>query len=236
VARIFLALSLFTLALLGANIVAGFMTGDFNGAAAAHRSAYKKRDQLRRQPGATAAEISQQEEKLRQAGARLEQLSGYKVFHFLLGLLATLVTVLVNSITVTYFIGTNRWCREVIDAYHLDASITQRSDALKRAAFPWAALGIVSILVVATLGAASDPSANTSESASYVNIHMLAALTAFAIIGYALFVQMSKIAANYAIIEEILAQVHSIREAKRLSTGDGSAGDKNGPGEATAQA
>ncbi len=216
-ARIFLALALFALALLAANIIAGFMTGDFNGAAAAHRAAFKNRDELRRLPGATPGEIKQQEEKLAAAGAELESLSGYKVFHFLLGLLATLVTVLVNSITVTYFIGTNRWCREVIDAYHLDPSITQRSDALKRAAFPWAALGIVTILVVATLGAASDPSANTSASASYVMPHMYAALMGFAIIAYALFVQISKIAENYAIIEEILAHVYRIRDEKGLS-------------------
>jgi len=216
VARIFLALALFALALLGANIVAGFMTGDFNGAAARHRAAFQKRDQLRREP-ANARQLEQQEQELREAGAELERLSTYKVFHFLLGLLATLVTVLVNSITVTYFIGTNRWCREVIDVYHLDQSIAARSDKLKRSAFPWAVLGILSILVVAVLGAASDPSANISASADYVTPHMLAALTAFAIIAYALFMQMSKVAANYGIIEEILAHVHRIREEKGLA-------------------
>jgi hypothetical protein len=49
--------------------------------------------------------------------------------HILLGVLAALVTVLVNSISVTYFIGTSRWCKEVADVYHLDPELPRRTHA-----------------------------------------------------------------------------------------------------------
>ncbi len=57
--------------------------------------------------------------------------------HRLLGVAAALVVVLVNSIVVTYFIGTSRWCKEVVETYGLDAQFIRRSVALKRRTFPW---------------------------------------------------------------------------------------------------
>ena len=41
--------------------------------------------------------------------------------HMLLGAAAALMTVLVNSITITYFIGTSRWCKEVCETYQLES-------------------------------------------------------------------------------------------------------------------
>ena len=43
--------------------------------------------------------------------------------HRLSGVLAALLVVLVNSMAVTYFIGTGRWCREVVETYGLDPEI-----------------------------------------------------------------------------------------------------------------
>lgn len=41
--------------------------------------------------------------------------------HRLSGVLAALVVVLVNSMAVTYFVGTSRWVREVVETYGLEA-------------------------------------------------------------------------------------------------------------------
>ena len=40
--------------------------------------------------------------------------------HRLAGTAAALMVVFVESIVVTYFIGTSRWCREVVQTYQLD--------------------------------------------------------------------------------------------------------------------
>ena len=58
--------------------------------------------------------------------------------HRLSGILAALVVVLVNSMSVTYFIGTGRWCREVVETYHLADALILRSKAIKRSSFPFA--------------------------------------------------------------------------------------------------
>ena len=52
--------------------------------------------------------------------------------HRLFGIFAAISVLFVDSIVVTYFIGTSRWCKEVADAYKLDARFVQQSTALKR--------------------------------------------------------------------------------------------------------
>src|SRR5688500_13312241 len=89
-----------------------------------------------------------------QAGADREALSRIGV-HFLTGLAASLMVVLVLSIVVTYFIGTSRWCREVSETYRLDPGYVQRSTRLKRAAFPYALGGMLLMVAIAALGAAA---------------------------------------------------------------------------------
>ena len=42
--------------------------------------------------------------------------------HRLSGVAAALAVVLVNSIVVTYFVGTSRWCKEVAETYQLAPS------------------------------------------------------------------------------------------------------------------
>src|SRR4029079_700936 len=126
-------------------------------------------------------------------------------------------TVLVNSITITYFIGTSRWCKEVCETYGLRAELIERSTRLKRSTFPWALTGIVSVILIVGLRAAADPSgANWPRSAQFVLPHYLAAMIGLAVIAGAFWVQISRIADNYGVIEEILARVQSIGASKNL--------------------
>ena len=61
--------------------------------------------------------------------------------HRLTGVAAALAVVFVESVVVTYFIGTSRWCKEVVETYRLDASVIVASNRLKRRTFPWASSG-----------------------------------------------------------------------------------------------
>lgn len=72
--------------------------------------------------------------------------------HRLSGVLAALMVVLVNSMAVTYFVGTSRWVREVVETYGLDAALVDRSRRLKRRAFPFAVAGMLAVVGIVALG------------------------------------------------------------------------------------
>lgn len=221
-ARIFSVLAIIAVVLLAANFVVGLTGGDFNAAAKHKREAQNRLTDLERQRRANGQGISSDLEEARQAAAAADAEfrgpRGRMTLHMLLGSAAALVTVLVNSITITYFIGTSRWCKEVGETYSLPAELVQRSTCLKRATFPWALAGIVSVLVIIGLGAAADPSgANWAQSERFVMPHYLAAMIGLVVITAAFWVQGIRIADNYRVIEVILADVQRIRAEHHLS-------------------
>jgi len=160
--------------------------------------------------------VEQIEAKLAAIADDVAPYKRHTTLHVLLGIAASLLTVLVNSIAVTYFIGTSRWCREVVDTYQLDSQLAARSAALKRKTFPWALIGILTVIGVAALGALAHPGFRPSGAADWVTPHLVAALAGVAVIGYAFFVQASNIGANYQVIAEIVAQVRNIRQQRGL--------------------
>lgn len=140
--------------------------------------------------------------------------------HFLCGLAASLIVVLVMSIAVTYFIGTSRWCREVSETYRLDPRFALRSNQLKRAAFPYALGGMLVMVAIAALGAASDPAAAMQVQpvgdVSWATVHFGAALGGTALLGFAFVMLWLRIDEHRRVIAEILAEVHRIRAEKGL--------------------
>src|SRR5262245_19269356 len=62
--------------------------------------------------------------------------------HRLSGITAGVLVLLVASVVVTYFIGTSRWCKEVCETYGIDSGLVDRSQRLKRSAFPWAVMSM----------------------------------------------------------------------------------------------
>ncbi len=177
-----------------------------------------------------AAKDALQEAESRFAQKSQEQMLLAKTFvvvrdlqtiHFLLGVLASLVTVLVNSVSVTYFIGTTRWCREVVEEYGLDASLYERSRALKRITYPWALGGVFVMLGIICAGAAADPGANGGTSADWVVPHFMAAILGTAAIGWAFWVQVGTVGKNFVVIQEILEQVNAIRAKQNLDVATG---------------
>jgi hypothetical protein len=216
VSRIFLALALFAVALLAANLLVGVTIGDFGAASSAFQSAYHAYDQLA-DSATDRATIEESESRLEAAAKQLREQRSAFWLHIWLGMSAALVTLLVNCISVTYFIGTNRWCREVVDAFSLDRDLAQRSQRLKRRAFPWSLIAILLILVIAGLGAASDPVTLNPDAADWVPYHWGLAMLGVVAIGGCLLTQVALIGKNYELINEILVAAEEER-ARRQAT------------------
>jgi uncharacterized membrane protein len=207
--------------LLAANFVVGLMGGDFNATAMRKREAQNRLVEMKQRIHAERVvdfpKFDEAKEKAATADAEFRGPRARMTLHMMLGAAAALITVLVNSITITYFIGTSRWCKEVCEAYHLSPELSDRSTRLKRSTFPWALAGILAVIAIVGLGAAADPSgANWPRSAQYVTPHYAAAMIGIVIVLIAFFVQISRIAENYGVIEQILAEVERIRAAQGL--------------------
>ncbi len=138
--------------------------------------------------------------------------------HMLTGTAAALAVVFVHSIVVTYFVGTSRWCKEVTETYRLDPAALVRSNQLKRRTFPWSVLGMLTVVVVGALGAASDPGTGRPDTASMANVHLAAAFAGLALVGWTYLRAWSNIMDNQAVIQKILDDVQQIRRERGLDT------------------
>ena len=214
--RIFPVLALFCLGLLIANITLGLWGGDYNVLSQQLWATQLHLGQLRSQVPRDEAAIDRGQQQMAVLHDRLRPVKRVAAVHILLGILAALVTVLVNSISVTYFIGTSRWCKEVADVYRLDPELPRGSARLKRRSFPWALMGVLVAVGIVTLGAAADPGTLRQGTGAWVLPHALAAIVGTALIAGSLYVQYGRIVAHYQIIQAILAQVQRIRRERGL--------------------
>ncbi|HWA97636.1 MAG TPA: hypothetical protein VG713_04065 [Pirellulales bacterium] len=139
--------------------------------------------------------------------------------HRLSGVAAGMAVLLVNCVVVTYFIGTSRWCREVSETYKLGEAFNDRSTQLKRRTFPASLAAILTVIGIAALGAAADPMTGTrppGEGIDWGTLHLLGVVVGLAIMAFTLFVQMTNVRSNHAVIDDVLAQVHRIRSERGL--------------------
>jgi hypothetical protein len=136
--------------------------------------------------------------------------------HMLTGVAAALAVVLVESIAVTYFIGTSRWVKEVTETYGLPFSDLIESTRLKRRTFPWCVLGMLTVVAVGALGAASDPGTGRPDTASMAAVHQLAALAGLFVVACTYYRTWLNIVANQDVIARIVQQVQQIRTARGL--------------------
>jgi hypothetical protein len=146
--------------------------------------------------------------------------------HRLTGVAAALAVVFVESVIVTYFIGTSRWCREVVETYHLDPAKVVASNRLKRKTFPWALVGMLAVVGVAALGGASDPATGRPNTQAWSYWHLVGAFSGIALIAWTYFVAWNNVLANHAIVQSIVADVARIRRERGL---DGPEGDSAEP-------
>jgi hypothetical protein len=137
--------------------------------------------------------------------------------HRLLGLAAALVVVFVESVIVTYFIGTSRWCKEVVETYRLDPAAARASNRLKRRTFPWALAGMLAVVGIIALGGASDPATGRPNTEAWGDWHLVAAVAGIALIAWTYAVAWINVTENHAIIEQLVAEVNRIRNARGLA-------------------
>ncbi len=140
--------------------------------------------------------------------------------HRLAGVAAGLAVVLVNSIVVTYFIGTSRWVKEVTETYRLDSQFIARSNALKRRTFPWATMSMLAIVGVIALGGAADPGSGRPDTDAWITPHLLGSIAGLALIAWAAVVEWNNIHQNQQVIAEVLAEVRRIRLERGLDVDD----------------
>ncbi|MBS0211025.1 MAG: hypothetical protein JSS27_18935 [Planctomycetes bacterium] len=140
--------------------------------------------------------------------------------HRLAGIGGGVIILLVNSIVVTYFIGTSRWIKEVCDTYRLADDFSDRSTRLKRQTFPASLVSMLTILGIATLGGIADPMASVRlappEGISWGTLHLLAVCFGVLLMGYCYVVQRRNILTNQAIITAVVDEVQQVRVARGL--------------------
>jgi len=137
--------------------------------------------------------------------------------HRLSGMFTALVVLLVNSVSVTYFIGTGRWCREVAETYRLAPALVERSRRLKRAAFPFAVVGMLSMVGIVALGGAADPGGGMAErSREWATWHLVGGIGLAAVIAWCFQAQLQPIRDQHDLIDEIMADVRRERVARGL--------------------
>ncbi len=205
---------------MGANFALGVRIGDFNEEA---RSLIEINRQLQiaRQAAATDPElIARLESRLADESRAFDPMHNRKRTHVWVGISAALMVLLVNAICITYFVGTGRWCKEVVETYDLDRQFILEGNQLKRRTFPWALSGMLALIALVTLGAASDPAANFKTSQQWVIVHFTCALLGILWIGCAFSVQLRRLDENYALIQRVVEQVQAIRRARGLDTSD----------------
>jgi hypothetical protein len=147
--------------------------------------------------------------------------------HRLAGIATGVCVILVDSIVVTYFIGTSRWCKEVVETYHLDPQKIVRSNRLKRRTFPIAVISMLIAVSIVALGGAADPGAimpkpETALHAAWLagvswrDIHLAAAMVGIMAIMYGFYLAWNNIQANHELIDEVLVDVKQIRAERGL--------------------
>ena len=134
--------------------------------------------------------------------------------HRLTGIAAALAVVFVESVIVTYFIGTSRWCKEVVETYGLDRTAVTESNRLKRRTFPWALAGMLAVVGIIALGGAADPATGRPNTQAWAEWHLAGAIAGILLIAWTYVVAWNNVFANHAIIERIVAEVGRIRRER----------------------
>lgn len=214
--RIFLGLAVVAMLLLGVNVLVGLSGGDYNAAAHAFYEAGERTQQLRASD-APLAEIEAAQAKQEQLLLEAKRLQPGMTRHMLLGIGSALVTLLVCSVSITYFVGTSRWFKEVVDTYRLDANFVAASLRIKQRSFRWSVLGALAILLTVGLGAASEPTwANAQKSESFVVLHYGVSLGAVGLLMVSFYMQGLSLSENGKLIETVMGEVRRIRAQRGM--------------------
>ncbi|MEX0867377.1 MAG: hypothetical protein WD030_08455 [Pirellulales bacterium] len=219
--RIFLSLSLFALLMTAVTGAIGFALGDLKTEMVALRDAKQALVDVdkQRKTNPHDADLQVARNELASVVASLERVRTLSSVHRLIGVATALIIVFVNSVSVTYFIGTSRWIKEVCDTYPIGKQAILDSRQAKSASFAWSVVGIATALGMSALGAASDPSSGNLHTEQWVDWHLASALGGIVLLALAFYQQWSKIHANQQLIGRVLDDVRQVREERNLPVG-----------------
>ncbi|HFB99041.1 MAG TPA: hypothetical protein ENJ62_07865 [Bryobacterales bacterium] len=207
--RIFSVLALLSVVLLVANLAVGWTTGDMQQMTRQVLEAAQRKQRVDQSVLADRGTRRAAGETLQKALDTYMPYRRHLTRHIWLGVAASLITLLVNSVAITYSIGTARWCREVVETYDLDRRLAIDSLHHKRVIFFSAFASMLIVVAIVTLGALSDPTLTPERSSRFVGIHFLSALAGTAAIVGSYAIQGRQIAANSRIIGTIMEQVEA---------------------------
>lgn len=141
--------------------------------------------------------------------------------HRLFAIGVSIFVLFVNSMSITYFVGTSRWCREVVETYALDRAFAEQAQSNKRRNFPFAVGGMLTILFIAGIGAASDWSVdypvNVERAAQWATPHLIAACVGIGIMIVAFYFQAVKLQQQGEHIARIMDEVGRVRKERGLN-------------------
>ena len=216
--RIFSSLSVVSVLLLGVVIWLGLNIGDYNRPWQEVIGIQQRLSELQLKPPSEAGDAQRQElqKEFDSLYKDLEPLRSRASNHKMFAIFTGIFTVLVNCIGVTYFIGTSRWCKEVVQTYSMSTSFVDESDRIKRKSFPWAVLGFFTVLGIIAMGAAADPATLRQTTSQWVTPHLWAGIGGTTFIAWAFFSQFVQIQSHGELVERILAEVRKIRIERGL--------------------
>lgn len=212
--RIFTSLAFISILLLLTALFFGLRVGEYN-------ETYRRLLDLETELHANRvslneAQVDQAHAEIDDVFQQLQQPRERARLHMMIGIIASLVAILVNCISVTYFVGTTRWCKEVIETYELDAAKGEASVRLKRRSFPCSCIGGLLVMAIVALGAASDPGTLRATTDQFVTPHLVMALTGTCLIAGSFLLQALCIHQNTQIVDQIVSEVRQIRQQRGL--------------------
>ena len=135
--------------------------------------------------------------------------------HFVLGLFSAIAVLLIHCLTITYFLGTGRWVKEVCLAYGLpDDRWPRQTRDIKRRNTPYAILAMLVTIATAAAGAGRQ----NFEWPAWVHAALAGATL---VINVAVWViEYRNMGTNLRILDEVYAETERLRAAAGLPSSE----------------
>ncbi len=128
------------------------------------------------------------------------------LIHFVLGLFSALAVLGIHCLTITYFLGTGRWVKEVCLAYGFpDDHWPRQTRDLKRSNTPFAITAMLLTIATAAAGAGRQHEVWPAW------IHLTLAVATVLVNGVVWVIEYRNIRTNFRILDEVYAEVERIR-------------------------
>lgn len=210
--RMFPVFALLAVTAVAAAMIMGLTLGDFH-------STSRSIGEVRARLSAAHLLPPAETEALRAKDAELRKLEAWASWHRRMGFGAGIFVLWASSLSVVYFLGTSRWCREVTEAYQFPLGPLQRSLQLKRRAFAFSTLAMLTAVVMVALGGANDPSSGRQGTKEWVQVHFYGAMLGIPFLIWCFTQIYGYIIEHQRILHEVMASVREERSRRNQDVG-----------------